>query len=181
MPNDTTPEPSRDELQKAYEAIYLAQHRQEIDLDERNARTTALMNSPLGVGLSRQDHDAISSAAAHRVIDIIDGLEPAPLGTIDFRAAQRSRDFAKTDAEIDADEAQWEDFQSTLINLLITSPVYAIESATIGALLEVMLERDNIELMDAIETLEQHIRIIRDVEQRRLNLIARGIIKLERE
>lgn len=71
---------NRDELQKAYEAIFLARLRDEITLDERNARIIALRDTPIAAGLSFEERDAIANKAALNAEAIFNEAEESPGG-----------------------------------------------------------------------------------------------------
>jgi hypothetical protein len=59
-------------LLEAYEAIYLAELRGEIDRRERDARIVALRDSPLAAGLSFEQREAKAKRANDRAAEIID-------------------------------------------------------------------------------------------------------------
>jgi len=72
--------PDINKLQRAYEAIYLAEMRGEIDRSERNRRVVALRTSPFAEGLSFQERDAIANAAVSSAAEISDEVYFGPSG-----------------------------------------------------------------------------------------------------
>lgn len=61
-----------DHLKRAYEAIFLAEFRRQIDRTERIARVIALSDSQLAAGLSFEESDAIANEAVASVMEIED-------------------------------------------------------------------------------------------------------------
>ncbi len=141
MTDDTrppdTPPSDRDELQRAYEAIYLAEFRDKtIDSEERNARLTALEDRALAAGLSRQELEAIASTAVWRAADIHAGRTPrAPIpdDVIDLQA-MRDRRGEAVDA---AWEARHDAFRQQLSEMIATSDI--TESGMILETLQALL------------------------------------------
>lgn len=64
----------REELTQAYEAIFLAEFRGQIDRTERIARIIALRDSPLAADFSFEERDAIASEAVESAVEITDDV-----------------------------------------------------------------------------------------------------------
>ena len=158
MSFDHTPEPDANNLQQAYEAIFSARMRGEIEAAECKARVTALYESPLAAGLSSQECDAIADKAVYVLTGISDDIiETAPSGTIDFRAAQQRRSMA----EMDADEAYCSGFQDQLTQDMLKSGLTdaALTLTVLLALLDALEAGDDNNRADAVKLIARGLRM----------------------